>query len=159
MKVKKGYGLIVLITLFSRPNDKQHNFAWNGKDQVWFMFVINMWDTFTLLLRCPFPRIKAELPSTSPYATHIGLIWSFFSFTTYLLLWQGNQGLQELSSSSPQLQVLYWPMWSVVNATRVSLGLSCILSPAVLLHQIPDYLIIKHSNLDNVGQIGLEKME
>ena len=26
------------------------------------------------------------------------------------LQWQGNQGLQELSSSSPQLYVLYWPM-------------------------------------------------
>ena len=96
----------------------------------WCMFVINMRDTWTLLLRCPFPRIKAMTfwIRLSPFATHIGVIWSCLSLTTVTLQWQGNQGLQELSSSSPQLYVLYWPMWSSVNATLVSLGLRCILS-------------------------------
>ena len=97
----------------------------------WCMFVINMRDTWTLLLRCPFPRIKAMTfwIRLSPFATHIGVIWSCLSLTTVTLQWQGNKGLQELFSSSPQLYVLiYWPMWSSVNATRVSLGLGCILS-------------------------------
>ena len=99
-----------------------------------FMIVINMRDTLTLLLRCPFPRIKAMTIwiRLSPFATHIGVIWSCLSLTTVTLQWQGNQGLQELSSSSPQLYVLYyslyWPMWGSVNATRVSLGLGSILS-------------------------------
>ena len=100
----------------------------------WCMFVINMRDTWNLLLRCPFPRIKAMTIwiRLSPFATHIGVIWSCLSLTTVTLQWQGNQGLQELSSSSPQLYVLYyslyWPMWGSVNATRVSLGLGSILS-------------------------------
>ena len=90
--------------------------------------------TLTLLLRCPFPRIKAMTfwIRLSPFATHIGVIWSCLSLTTVSLQWQGNQGLQQLPSSSPQLYVLYyslyWPMWGSVNATRVSLGLGSILS-------------------------------
>ena len=71
--------------LFSHLNDKQHNFVWNGKDQFWFMFVIVMRDTLTLLLRCPFPRIKAMTYwiglSSLPHLHMLWfMIWSFSSF-------------------------------------------------------------------------------
>ena len=102
----------------------------------WCMFVINMRDTWTLLLRCPFPRIKAMTfwIRLSPFATHIGVIWSCLSLTT-VKHYSGKEIkdcrsylLHLLNCMCYTQYSLYWPMWGSVNASRVSLGLRSILS-------------------------------